>query len=565
MSNCVAFHTQIASIMEVLANAAVAEICKLVDDGYAVLRLEMSQSQKENESLRRKLQVLELRVAQACNFAEKTRTKDSSVNNRPKRGSVFDKFQGSTTAESDSTPSGQSLLDTGLLSDGEPTAEDQDVLSGNSCADMEEGRTESVLIKEERVEEDRDPQREMNSREERLVEPSLDDGKLAAALGNRSPPSKGREEESDQQRTRRHVWEVSGPDTVLKTEPECSSVTERLQHRGAEHRPGGLSSLDSEFVMFERPGQLGSYCTQGGAVTETEDPCCSYSVETEPQSLSFHSELQSVATAAEESSGSFMSPLDSDMKVKVLEIGSGAADLKAEVSSDWTKDTMSAVGLLLNRHDCEGREGGKMAAESVSIAPIPNVLRESVAPSQFDIPGSNRFLPSDHGLAETQSGVGACHLTGVEKRKSVCRFCWKNFGSPSQLELHLRTHSVEKPFSCTQCGKQFAQSRTLRIHQSTHLSERRFLCPHCGKSFFSSRDLKKHQAVHTRERPFVCSLCRKSFVCLSQLKVHQNVHTGERPFGCAACGKSFSHPSNLKRHQRHHAGEPSWSEAQAEH
>ena len=55
------FHTQIASVMEVLANAAVAELCKLVDDDYAMFRLEITQSQKENRVLRRKL--LELKGA----------------------------------------------------------------------------------------------------------------------------------------------------------------------------------------------------------------------------------------------------------------------------------------------------------------------------------------------------------------------------------------------------------------------------------------------------------------------------------------------------------------------
>ncbi|XP_064783244.1 uncharacterized protein LOC135507616 isoform X2 [Oncorhynchus masou masou] len=66
MANCMVFHTQIASIMEVLANAAVADICKLVDDDYAVFRLEITQSQKENRALRRKLQLLELKVAREC-------------------------------------------------------------------------------------------------------------------------------------------------------------------------------------------------------------------------------------------------------------------------------------------------------------------------------------------------------------------------------------------------------------------------------------------------------------------------------------------------------------------
>ncbi|KAL6467821.1 hypothetical protein MHYP_G00234980 [Metynnis hypsauchen] len=63
MSESSRFHSQLASIMEALANAAVAEICELVDDGYAVLRLEISRREKENEALRRKLLALELRAA----------------------------------------------------------------------------------------------------------------------------------------------------------------------------------------------------------------------------------------------------------------------------------------------------------------------------------------------------------------------------------------------------------------------------------------------------------------------------------------------------------------------
>lgn len=49
--------------MEVLANAAVAEICKVVDDGYAVVQLELSRGEKEKEVLRRRIKLLELQVA----------------------------------------------------------------------------------------------------------------------------------------------------------------------------------------------------------------------------------------------------------------------------------------------------------------------------------------------------------------------------------------------------------------------------------------------------------------------------------------------------------------------
>ncbi|KAJ8272821.1 hypothetical protein GJAV_G00093840 [Gymnothorax javanicus] len=59
MSNLVTFQTQLASIMEILAKAAVAEINRRVDDSCAVFRLEISQSQREIETLKHKLQVLE--------------------------------------------------------------------------------------------------------------------------------------------------------------------------------------------------------------------------------------------------------------------------------------------------------------------------------------------------------------------------------------------------------------------------------------------------------------------------------------------------------------------------
>ncbi|XP_064193765.1 zinc finger protein Gfi-1-like isoform X3 [Anguilla rostrata] len=624
MSNCVAFHTQIASIMEVLANAAVAEICKLVDDGYAVLRLEMSQSQKENESLRRKLQVLELRVAQACNFAEKTRTKDSSVNNRPKRGSVFDKFQGSTTAESDSTPSGQSLLDTGLLSDGEPTAEDQ-------CADMEEGRTESVLIKEERVEEERDPQGEMNSREERLVEPSLDDGKLAAALGNRSPPSKGREEESDQQRSRRHVWEPTAVEEEEGCEPlpvkeerlgeEGSSSEARggarscgeraverggatvggrvpalntqtapvrpleelaehsapsglwelqgfrtggmqkarkgrsglgLRHGGADLRPGGRSSLDSEFVLYERAGQLGSYCTQGGAVAETEDPCCSYSAESDPESLTFRSELQR-GPPADGGSGSSLPSLgylDWKPEAAVVE----TVKMEAEARSVWNRPVVSRAGHTHPKNyddDDDDGDGENIHAENIAdVCPPFSRMRAGV--------GGVRDEPSAgaadlNGCGLLRKSFGASVGLGTERRfEAGGGGVYRDSGEAGGLSGPLQMG--ERQFSCTQCGKLFAHPGRLKVHQRVHTGEKPFSCAQCGKRFAQSSHIKRHQRVHTGEKPFSCTQCGKSFSHLCNLKTHQTVHTGERPYSCTQCGKNFSSLGNLIRHQSVHIG-----------
>lgn len=59
MSSSALFQTKLVSIMEILVNSAVADICRLVDDGSAVLHFEISRSKSENEDLRLKLQLLE--------------------------------------------------------------------------------------------------------------------------------------------------------------------------------------------------------------------------------------------------------------------------------------------------------------------------------------------------------------------------------------------------------------------------------------------------------------------------------------------------------------------------
>lgn len=61
MSSVLAFQTQIASVMEVFANAAVAEICKVVEVSYTELQIEMLKSQKENTLLKRRLKMIETR------------------------------------------------------------------------------------------------------------------------------------------------------------------------------------------------------------------------------------------------------------------------------------------------------------------------------------------------------------------------------------------------------------------------------------------------------------------------------------------------------------------------
>ncbi|XP_070293240.1 uncharacterized protein [Salvelinus sp. IW2-2015] len=58
-------------------------------------------------------------------------------------------------------------------------------------------------------------------------------------------------------------------------------------------------------------------------------------------------------------------------------------------------------------------------------------------------------------------------------------------------------------------------------------ADKPYACPTCGKRFAEARYVKQHQTVHTKDS-FNCKLCHKSFSFLSSLIRHRSVHNGEK-------------------------------------
>lgn len=59
MANAVAFQSKLTSIMEMLTQAAVVEISKLWEDGFALVQVELRRREGEIEALNRKLMSME--------------------------------------------------------------------------------------------------------------------------------------------------------------------------------------------------------------------------------------------------------------------------------------------------------------------------------------------------------------------------------------------------------------------------------------------------------------------------------------------------------------------------
>ncbi|CAG9768583.1 unnamed protein product [Ceutorhynchus assimilis] len=156
------------------------------------------------------------------------------------------------------------------------------------------------------------------------------------------------------------------------------------------------------------------------------------------------------------------------------------------------------------------------------------------------------FTRKDNLAAHLKGHAGL--TTNRKKKHNTCTFCRKEFSTTALLQIHVRTHTGERPYGCDICDMKFPSCGAMKKHRRTHTGEKPYSCPECDKKFAAKETLNRHWRTHTGDKPHKCQFCGKSFIQAVQLRAHIFHHTGENAYNCRYCNRAFNRKSRLTTH-----------------
>ncbi|XP_028286301.1 zinc finger protein ZFPM1 [Parambassis ranga] len=141
-------------------------------------------------------------------------------------------------------------------------------------------------------------------------------------------------------------------------------------------------------------------------------------------------------------------------------------------------------------------------------------------------------LHSDIQLLPQQAGMAAILATAVVNKDIFpCKDCGIWFRSERNLQAHLM-------YYCASRQKQPAAASPPPQDKPKESYPNERICPfpQCNKSCPSASSLEIHMRTHSGERPFVCLICLSAFTTKANCERHLKVHTDTLNGVCHGCG-----------------------------
>lgn len=164
-----------------------------------------------------------------------------------------------------------------------------------------------------------------------------------------------------------------------------------------------------------------------------------------------------------------------------------AASLAQQLSS--ANDQLSAELMRSKVVSDSAFSKTSSASASNSPRPGPSLGHGHTPPLAL----GSRTSPSSGSLTGTPP---ATHRKepGARTRNDTCEYCGKVFKNCSNLTVHRRSHTGEKPYKCELCSYACAQSSKLTRHMKTHgrLGKDVYRCRFCDMPFSVPSTLEKH-------------------------------------------------------------------------